>query len=115
MSSKSSNTAESDNISPTSSPYPDGLETTSTKFCPHCGGPLDESLAQHMARGLCEEHTSRNEEYTREPEPEPELVTPPLLEEHDSREHVDDDLEDRQALADELEAKGVWVDDDPAY
>lgn len=108
MSSKPHHTATAEK---SSDPYPSGLETSATNYCPHCGGPLDESLAQHMARGLCEEYKSRNEEYTREPEPEPELVTPPLLEEHDERQHVDDDLDERRALADELEAADVWPSD----
>ena len=107
MSSKSYDNATAEKLSDTPSPYPDGLETTSINYCPHCGGELDRSLAQHMAHGRCEEHTPDSEEAT--PTPDPEIVTPPLLEEHDEREHADVDFEERRQLADELAEAGVWA------
>lgn len=111
MSSKQYDTATREKSSATPSPHPDGVETSAFKFCPHCGGELgDEGLALHMSRGRCDEHTSPNNQAP--PAPEPTTISPPLLEEHDEREHVDDDIEQRRALADELEAEGVWVDHD---
>jgi len=88
---------------------PSGLETTATNYCPHCGGELDRSLAQHMAQGVCEQHRSRNEE----PRPKPnreseEYPEPPLLDEHDEREHEPIDIDERRDLADELADAGVW-------
>ena len=62
-----------------------------------------------MAQGVCEQHRARNEE----PRPKPnreseEYPEPPLLEEHDEREHVEDGLAERRRLADELADAGVW-------
>ena len=105
MSSKPHHTATAEK---SSDPHPTGLETSSTKFCPHCGFPLeDSSLAQHMARGVCEEHRSRNED-TPKREQTDSYREPPTLENHDRREHVEPDTDARRDLADELEEAGVW-------
>jgi hypothetical protein len=82
-------------------------EASDFNFCPHCGGPLEGTLAEHMGRGACDEHTSP--ERSPPPTPDEPEITPPLLEEHDEREHPDDDLDERRALADELAEKGVWT------
>lgn len=92
-------------------PHPSGIETTLFNFCPHCGGRLDRGLAQHMANGLCDSHTSGSERVVAPAQPQQEYQHMPALEDHDEREHVDDDLEERRKLADELTAEGVWVDE----
>ena len=110
MSSKQHDTAAIEKTSLRTPDRPKGLETTSTKFCPHCGGELDRSLAQHMAQGVCEQHRSRNEEPRPKANDESEeYPDPPLLETHGELEHAGHDLEERRELADELADAGVWV------
>jgi hypothetical protein len=104
MSSKPHHTATAEK---SSDPYPSGVETSAFNYCPHCGGPLDEGLAQHMARGRCQEYTSPNNQSP--PKPEPTTISPPTLDNHDAYGAVDEDeLEQRRALADELAEAGVW-------
>ena len=75
-------------------------------YCPHCGAELARRLAEHMGRGLCGEHTSPNRSPPTPDEPE---IEPPTLDNHDERDHPDDDLDERRALADELADADVWV------
>lgn len=85
---------------------------SAAKPCPHCGAPLDRGLAEHMARGWCDNYTPDTEQT---PPPRPagdEYDEPPTLANHAEREHGDPDLESRRALADELAEKDVWTDTD---
>ena len=88
---------------------PSGLEPTATNYCPHCGAELDRSLAQHMARGLCEQHKAGVEERRESQPAREEYPDPPLLETHDELEHEPIDIDERRDLADELADAGVWV------
>lgn len=76
-------------------------------YCPHCGAELSETLAEHMGRGACGEHTSP--ERSPPPTPDEPDISPPTLDNHDEREHTGADLDERRALADELAEKGVWT------
>lgn len=82
-------------------------EATDFNFCPHCGAPLDGTLAQHMGRGGCGEHDEPN--LSPPPTPDEPEIEAPLLEEHDEREHPPDDIDERRAVADRLEKEGVWL------
>ena len=75
-------------------------------YCPHCGAELSETLAEHMGRGACGEHSSPNRSPPTPDEPE---IEPPTLDTHDERDHPDADLDERRALADELADEDVWV------
>jgi hypothetical protein len=108
MSSKPQHTIGSDKVS--RSERRAAAEATDFNYCPHCGGELDRRLAQHMARGLCGEYTSRSEESAKTtPDPRDSYPAPPTLDTHAEREHPPDDLDDRRELADELADADVWV------
>jgi hypothetical protein len=84
------------------------LDTRSgMNYCPHCGDELSRTLAEHMGRGACGEHSSPNRSPPTPAEPE---IEPPTLDNHDEREHGGADLDERRALAEELAEKGVWTE-----
>ena len=82
-------------------------DATEFNYCPHCGDPLDGTLAEHMGRGACGDHTEPNQ--SAPPRPDKQEIEPPALDNHAEREHPDNDLDERRALADELAEDDVWV------
>jgi hypothetical protein len=59
---------------------------------------------------MCDEHTSRSQQAARNRQPDESKAypDPPMLENHDRRDHVEPDTDARRDLADELEEAGVW-------
>ena len=108
MSSKQHDTLTGEKNAPVGSAHPNGLETSALQFCPHCGSPVEDSLAQHKSRGQCGAYTSNAQEANRGADRDREYEHMPVLEEHTESAAEEIDIEARRRLADELAAAGVW-------
>ena len=113
MSSKQHDALTSEKNAPVGSEHASGLETSALQFCPHCGSPVENSLAQHKSRGQCGAYTSNAQEANRGADRDREYEHMPVLEEHTESAAEQIDIEGRRRLADELAAAGVWPEGRP--